>query len=79
MTVEVISPQKAIYTQSGIHLIQLPGIDGSFEILPRHAPMVALLKEGRIRVIKENHSEEYIDINGGMAEVRENKIVILTL
>ncbi len=79
MTVEVISPQKTIYTASDIHLLQLPGIDGSFEILQRHAPMVALLKEGRIRIVKDNNAEESIEINGGIAEVRENKIVILTL
>jgi len=45
MKVELISPQKRIFHSDDIILVQLPGIDGLFEILNRHAPMIALLKK----------------------------------
>lgn len=77
MQVEIITPDKEIYKGDAI-LVQLPGIDGSFEILNNHAPLISALKEGKIKLKKSKEgADEYYEINGGVIEVLNNKVLIL--
>jgi F-type H+-transporting ATPase subunit epsilon len=75
MNLEIITPDKAIY-KGEADLVQLPGIDGSFEILQNHAPMISALDKGKIKV-KRGNSEEFYEINGGVIEVLKNKVLVL--
>jgi len=75
MNLEIITPDTTIY-EGEAELVQLPGIDGSFEILNNHAPLISALKQGKIK-IKKDGKEEFFDINGGVIEVQENKVLIL--
>ncbi len=75
MIVEIITPDKTIY-KGEAQLVQLPGIDGSFEILENHAPLISALIKGNIKV-KKNGKEESFEINGGVIEVLNNKVLIL--
>ncbi len=75
MNVEIITPDKTIY-KGEADLVQLPGIDGSFEILNNHAPLISALAQGKVK-IKKGGSENFYDINGGVIEVLDNKVLIL--
>ena len=75
MNLEIITPDKTIY-KGEAELVQLPGIDGSFEILNNHAPLISALKKGKVKVRKDG-SDDFYEINGGVIEVLENKILIL--
>jgi len=75
MNVEIITPDKIIY-KGEAELVQLPGIDGSFEILENHAPLISALDKGKIKV-KKGGSEDFYEINGGVIEVLNNKVLIL--
>ena len=75
MTVEIITPDKEIFSGSA-SLVQLPGIDGLFEILENHAALVAALSKGKIKLITENETL-FFEINGGVVEVLKNKVQIL--
>jgi len=75
MVVEIITPNKEIFSGNA-SLIQFPGIDGSFTILENHAPLVAALKKGQVKVISENETL-YFEINGGLVEVFKNKVQVL--
>jgi F-type H+-transporting ATPase subunit epsilon len=75
MNLEIITPDTTIY-EGEAELVQLPGIDGSFEILNNHAPLISALDKGKIK-IKKNGKEEFFDINGGVIEVLNNKVLIL--
>ncbi len=75
MNVEIITPDKTIY-KGEAELVQLPGIDGSFEILENHAPLISALDKGKIKV-KKGGSEDFYEINGGVIEVLNNKVLIL--
>lgn len=76
MFVEIITPDKIVFSGE-LELIQLPGIDGSFEILNRHAPMVSILAAGKLRLLDHKKNEQLIDIKGGVVEVSENRVKIL--
>jgi len=75
MNVEIITPDQTIY-KGEAELVQLPGIDGSFEILNNHAPLISALVEGKVKV-KKGGSEEFYEIKGGVIEVLDNKVLIL--
>ena len=77
MFLEIISPQSVIY-KGEVDLVQLPGKMGSFEILTNHAPLIALLEEGKMKIIDPNRNQLYIDIPGGVVRVEDNKITVLT-
>lgn len=77
MEVEIITPDKEIF-KGEAQLVQLPGIDGSFEILNNHAPMISALKEGKIKVKKTKEGkDDFYEIKGGVIEVLNNKVLIL--
>ncbi|MCF8387451.1 MAG: ATP synthase F1 subunit epsilon [Bacteroidales bacterium] len=76
MKLEIITPDESIYTGE-VMLVQLPGLDGSFEILNNHAPLVSILKEGQIKIKTPEKQEKFFDIKGGVIEVLKNKVLIL--
>ena len=75
MDVEIITPNKELFSGNA-SLIQLPGSDGLFEILENHAPIVAALKKGKIKLISADETL-YFEINGGIVEVLRNKVSVL--
>ena len=78
MILEIITPDTTIFTGDNVALVQLPGIDGSFEILQNHAPLISVLKKGKIKVINKGEKEEkFFEINGGVIEVLNNKVLVL--
>lgn len=76
MKVEIITPEKSLF-EGEAKLVQLPGIDGSFEIMNNHAPLISILNVGKIKVIDINGNKLFYDIAGGMIEVSDNKVSIL--
>ena len=76
MELEIITPEKDLF-KGEVDLVQLPGIDGSFEILNNHAPLISALTTGKIKVKGKDGKEEYFEINGGVIEVLKNHILIL--
>ena len=76
MIVEIITPEKSLFTGEA-KLIQLPGSDGSFELMNNHAPIISILAEGKIKVVEANGNKLFFDILGGMVEMSSNKITVL--
>lgn len=75
MKLEIITPDKEIFTGEA-SLVQFPGIDGLFEVLENHAPLIAALKTGKIKMESQGQTQ-YFDINGGIVEVLQNKVLVL--
>lgn len=76
MTIEIITPEKTIF-KGKVSLVQFPGSSGSFEVLNGHAPMVASLKAGIIKLKDMESKITTIDIQGGTVEVENNYILVL--
>jgi F-type H+-transporting ATPase subunit epsilon len=77
MHLEVISPEKCLY-KGDVVLVQLPGEMGSFEILNNHAPIIALLEKGTMKIIDAERNKVALSINSGVVEVFNNKILVLS-
>ena len=61
MQLEILTPEKYVY-KGLINYIQLPGIDGYFGILEKHAPLISALGEGKITVDQEVEANNNIDV-----------------
>lgn len=76
MKLDITTPDKQIFSGDAV-LVQLPGSDGLFEILNNHAPMIASLGKGKIKVQDATGQLQYFEIRGGVCEVLDNKITVL--
>lgn len=76
MLLEIITPETKVY-EGEVKSILLPGTNGKFEILNNHAPIISTLTVGQVRIINKNDEKELFDINGGVIEMQNNKIIVL--
>jgi F-type H+-transporting ATPase subunit epsilon len=73
--IQVVTPERQCLNEE-VHYVSLPGMVGEFGVLPDHAPILAVLKEGVMRVEKDREVRAY-RIGGGYAEVNENSLIVL--
>ena len=76
MILEIITPEKKLF-DGNVSSVKIPGSDGEFEILNNHAPIISSLISGEIRIITEKNSVEKFNIESGVIELQNNKIIIL--
>jgi F-type H+-transporting ATPase subunit epsilon len=76
MRLEIITPETTLFTGE-VSLVQLPGIDGSFEILSNHAPLISVLSAGKVKALDAQKQTQYFEIKGGVVEVLHNKVLVL--
>jgi F-type H+-transporting ATPase subunit epsilon len=76
MNVEIISPDKKLF-EGNATAIQLPGSEGSFQLLNNHAPLISTLKAGKIKLEQANNEVKFFEIKSGVVELRNNKVIIL--
>ena len=78
MNLEILTPERKIYS-GDVYGVQLPGTDGMFEVLQKHAPLVAALKSGKLKILKDKSFSNVANysIQSGFVEVLNNKLTIL--
>lgn len=75
-TLEIITPDGIIYNEE-INEVMLPTPTGQITILPHHVAIFVKLAEGEI-VIKKNGKESLLAVLGGIAEVGDNAVKVLS-
>lgn len=78
MNLEILTPERKVYS-GNVYGVQLPGEDGMFEVLERHAPLVASLRSGKVKIIKDKgmSNTSFLTIQGGFVEVLNNNVTVL--
>lgn len=79
MILEILTPETKVFSGE-VYGVQLPGVDGLFEVLDQHAPLVSALGKGAIKVLKSKDSKDKAatySITGGFVEVLNNKVSVL--
>ena len=72
---EIVTPERITYTNE-VEMLVVPALDGELGVLPLHAPLVAALKAGEVRV-KIGDETEWFAISGGYLQVNMDKAIIL--
>ena len=91
MILEIVSPETKLFSAE-VTSVTLPGVDGSFQILNNHAPIVSILEKGVVKITasnfafakevaskftKINDQNFTLAINSGTIEMKNNKIIVL--
>jgi F-type H+-transporting ATPase subunit epsilon len=72
---EIVSQDRTVF-QGDVDIVVLPGAAGEMGILPHHAPVLAILKYGVIK-IRQAGREDLFAVAGGIAEVQPDIVTIL--
>jgi F-type H+-transporting ATPase subunit epsilon len=76
LAVEVVSPEAILYHGQAASVVA-PAFDGLVGILPRHAPMLALLGRG-VLTLKTTAGEKRFSVGGGFVQVSQNVVRVVT-
>lgn len=76
MQLLVLTPEKEVYSGT-VSSVQVPGTNGKFEILNNHAPIVAELGEGSVRILDQKGEKHIFNIKKGFIEVLKNEVSLL--
>ncbi len=90
MKLEIITPEASLFKGEATS-VTLPGLDGVFQVLNNHAPIISSLKSGEVifelsgseadaemsNLLVRFGSKVHASIKGGVAELNNNRLVIL--
>ena len=76
MKLEILTPEKTLFNDEVLS-VQVPGKSGNFEMLNNHMPIVSSLKKGVVKITNMQQEERKIEINSGVIEMKQNKLIIL--
>lgn len=89
MILEIVTPEATLY-KGDVESVAVPGVNGEFQMLSDHAPIVSLLKEGYVKIFGDIKLDEEVEakfekrekgtwlaINSGTIEMKDNKIIVL--
>jgi F-type H+-transporting ATPase subunit epsilon len=89
MHLEIVSPEATLFAGE-VTSVTVPGVEGEFQMLNNHAPIVSLLQEGNVKFdgnpeIKEAHRDKFSQVDGktvlpitsGTVEMKDNKVIVL--
>jgi F-type H+-transporting ATPase subunit epsilon len=71
---DLVSPEELVFSGEVEHVV-VPGTEGEFGVLAGHAPLVAMLKPGILKILGAN--ELRILVVGGFAEVSPEGLTVL--
>ena len=75
LQLEIVTPERLAYSDT-VDSVVLPGSEGEMGVLPHHAPLLATLGIGELR-IRKGGAEEAFAIVGGFVQVRPDKVVVM--
>ena len=78
MRFEVLAPDKYVLKSDAISYVEAVTLWGGVGILPRHAPLIAALKEAPLKYRDAEGIAHFLCIQGGFMEVKDNKVVVMT-
>ena len=73
---ELVTPVR-IMAQKNVQMVVAPGVEGLFGVMPRHAPLLADLARGVVEVHEDGKVTERYMIDGGLADVSGESVIIL--
>ena len=71
----LVSPEREIMS-ADVDMVEAPGVEGLFGVLPNHAPFMTVLSPGVVKV-KNGADETRVFVRGGFAEVTPVGLTIL--
>ena len=74
---ELVTPLQLLCSQD-VDMVVIPGIDGEIGAMSNHTPLLTILLRGSIKLYDNGLLSKKIIINGGIAEIANNKVTVLS-
>jgi len=74
--VDIVSAETQIFSGTA-EMVVAPAVHGEIGILPFHAPLLARLKPGLVRLVVGGDTKEAVFISGGFIEVQPHVVTVL--
>ncbi len=75
LTLEIVTPERAVVSER-VDEVQVPGVEGSFGVLPGHTPLLATLQVGELWY-RQGEETSYVAVSFGFAEVQPDRVTVL--
>ena len=72
---QIVTQQRAVFDKQ-VTSLTMPGEEGSFGVWANHAPIIAVLRDGPVKIRQGNKITE-ITIGGGFFEMESNSATLL--
>lgn len=90
MYLEIVSPEATLFAGE-VESVTVPGINGEFQMLSDHAPIVSLLQAGLVKIggdvtLEEEYEDKFekdasgkttLTIQSGTVEMKDNRVIVL--
>ena len=90
MYLEIVSPEATLFSGE-VESVTVPGINGEFQMLSDHAPIVSLLQAGLVKIggdvtLEEEYEDKFekdasgkttLSIQSGTIEMKNNRVIVL--
>lgn len=74
---ELVSPERRLLSHKAL-MVVVPGEEGDFAVLPKHAALLSSIRPGLLRVFREDENEPFdVYLSGGFADVTPSSCTIL--
>lgn len=75
---ELVSPERLLLSEE-VEMVVVPGLEGNFGALPRHAPLLSMVRPGVIEVYqnRQGQASERLFVADGYAEVTPERCTVL--
>ncbi len=76
LKLEIVTPEAKIFSQD-VEMVFVPGVDGELGILPKHIPLMTMIKPGELRVSSQG-KDTFMAVGEGFVEVTADSVTVLT-
>ena len=76
--IEIISPEKVIFSDENIQEVVLPSYEGEMGILKNHIPVISFLKPGIVKILKSSENVNSFFVEDGIIEFYNNSLTVLS-
>ena len=75
--IRIVTP-AGLFKEFDASILNVTTVDGQRGILPRHIPIVTMLKPGMMNAVDTDNVRRYFEISGGMLYFRDDQAEVLT-
>jgi F-type H+-transporting ATPase subunit epsilon len=76
LKLELVSPEKELASRM-VRGVAIPGLEGEFEVLPGHAPVLSILRPGVLAITEISGKPTKFFVRGGYVEVANDEVIVL--
>ena len=76
--IEIVSPEKVIFSDENIQEAVLPSYEGEMGILKDHIPIISFLRPGIVKILKSPENVNSFFVQDGIIEFYNNNLTVLS-